>query len=96
VVRVAPGHVAETDTGTMLRVWRSAKTDVYRETPIPPNLATIILTVGDVREEPTDAPLVDVTTRTLRRWTETVTDALRDETGDPGWTHVGFNDRRRT
>jgi integrase len=94
--RVAPEHVADTDAGTMLRVWRSAKTDKYRETPIPPNLATTIRTVGDVREEPTDASVVDVSTRTLRRWTAGVTADLRDETGEPGWQYVGYHDLRRT
>jgi len=96
VVRVAPEHVAETDAGRMLRVWRSAKTDKYRETPIPPNLATTIRTVGDVREAPTDAPVVDVSTRTLRRWTAKATDELHEETGEPGWEYVGFHDLRRT
>jgi len=96
VVRVAPDHVADTDAGTMLRVWRSAKTDKYRETPIPPNLATTIRTVGDVRDAPTDAPVVDVSTRTLRRWTNSAADELREATDDPGWEYLGFHDLRRT
>jgi integrase len=96
VVRVAPEHVADTDAGTMLRVWRSAKTDKYRETPIPPNLATTIRTVGEVRDEPADAPLVDKSTRTLRRWINRASEELREETGEPGWKYVGFHDLRRT
>jgi len=95
-VRVAPEHVVDTDAGTMLRVWRSAKTDKYRETPIPPNLATTIRTVGDVRDEPADAPVVDKSTRTLRRWTESATEDLLDYTDDPGWEFVGYHDLRRT
>src|SRR6056297_566781 len=81
VLRVAPDHVADTDAGTMLRVWSSAKTDHYRETPIPPNLATTIRTVGDVRDAPTDDPVVEVSTRTLRRWIARATEELRAETG---------------
>lgn len=96
VLDIAPEHVVDTDAGTMLRVWESAKTGQYRETPIPPNLATTIRTVGDVREEPADAPLVDATTRTLRRWMSRATSNLLDETGDDGWTFVGMHDLRRT
>ncbi|GGK63456.1 tyrosine-type recombinase/integrase [Haloarcula sebkhae] len=96
VLDIAPEHVVDTDAGTMLRVWQSAKTGEYRETPIPPNLATTIRTVGDVREEPTDAPLVDSTTRTLRRWMDRATSDLLEETGDDGWQFVGMHDLRRT
>lgn len=96
VLDIAPDHVVDTDAGTMLRVWSSAKTDKYRETPIPPNLATTIRTVGDVREEATDAPLVDATTRTLRRWMDRATSDLLDQTGDEGWQFVGMHDLRRT
>jgi len=96
VLTVAPEHVVDTDAGTMLRVWSSAKTDKYRETPIPPNLATTIRTVGDVREEPTDAPVVDASTRTLRRWMSNATGNLLEETGEDGWKFVGMHDLRRT
>ncbi|WP_225334921.1 tyrosine-type recombinase/integrase [Halomicrobium urmianum] len=96
VLNVAPEHVVDTDAGTMLRVWSSAKTDKYRETPIPPNLATTIRTVGDVREAPKDAPVVDASTRTLRRWIADATETLREETGEPGWQYVGMHDLRRT
>lgn len=96
VLDIAPEHVVDTDAGTMLRVWQSAKTGEYRETPIPPNLSTTIRTVGDVREEPTDAPLVDTTTRTLRRWMDRATSDLLEDTGDDGWQFVGMHDLRRT
>ncbi|MDG5778940.1 site-specific integrase [Haloarculaceae archaeon H-GB2-1] len=96
VLDVAPEHVVDTDAGTMLRVWSSAKTDKYRETPMPPNLATTIRTVGDVREKPTDDPLVDASTRTLRRWMDKATEELREASGEPGWQFVGMHDLRRT
>jgi hypothetical protein len=35
IVRVTPEDVADTDAGTMLQMWESAKTDHYRETPHP-------------------------------------------------------------
>jgi integrase len=96
IVGVAPQHVAETDAGTMLRVWESAKTDHYRETPIPPGFATTIQTIDGVRDEPSDAPLVDVSKRTLRRWMDSATAELEAETEEPGWAFVGFHDLRRT
>ncbi|MFC7077769.1 tyrosine-type recombinase/integrase [Haloarcula halophila] len=96
VLNVAPAHVADTDAGTMLRVWESAKTDKYRETPVPPNLATTIRTVGDIRDEPADEPAVDATTRTLRNWIGDATDELESVTNDPGWSYVGMHDLRRT
>lgn len=96
VLGIAPEHVVDTDAGTMLRVWSSAKTGKYRETPIPPNLATTIRTVGDVREEPADASVVDASTRTLRRWMSRSTGNLLDETDEPGWQFVGMHDLRRT
>lgn len=96
VLDVTPDHVVNTDAGTMLRVWSSAKTDKYRETPIPPNLATTIRTVGDVREKPTDAPVVGASTRTLRRWMNDATNSLLEETDEPGWQYVGMHDLRRT
>lgn len=96
VLDVAPEHIADTDAGTMLRVWDGAKNGGYRETPIPDNLATTIRTIGHHRDASTDAPVVDVSTRTLRRWISTAADQLADETGDPGWNHVGMHDLRRT
>jgi len=96
VLEVAPENVADTDAGMMLRVWEGAKTGEYRETPIPSDLATTIRTIGHHREEPTDAPVVDVSTRTLRRWMERATDDLLEETGDHGWSYVGMHDLRRT
>jgi integrase len=96
VLDVAPEHVVDTDAGTMLRVWSGAKTDKYRETPIPPNLATTIRTVGDVRDDAPDAPLVAVSTRTLRRWINRAATDLYEETDDAGWQYLGFHDLRRT
>ncbi|MFU1780723.1 tyrosine-type recombinase/integrase [Haloarcula japonica] len=96
MIRVAPEHVVDTDAGTMLRVWESAKTGKYRETPIPTDLATTIRTIGDVREKPSDAPVVDVSKRTLRRWVSSLASDLQEYTGDPGWQYLGMHDLRRT
>lgn len=96
ILDVTPEHVADTDAGTMLRVPSSAKTNKYRETPMPPDLATQVRTVADVRDGPRDEPLVSVSTRTLRRWIQDATEQLQEETGESGWQYVGMHDLRRT
>jgi integrase len=95
VLDVAPQDVVDTDAGRMVRVWEG-KGDKYRETPIPSELATTIRTIGDVRDEAQDVPVVDVTTRTLRRWVSSIGDELTAETGEKGWTFLSFHDLRRT
>jgi len=94
VLSVAPGHVVDTDAGTMLRV-HHGKGDKYRETPVPRDLATTIRTVDDVRDEPSSHALVEITsTRSLRRWVRRAADAVDDD--DPGWDQLTFHDLRRT
>ncbi|MFC7226297.1 site-specific integrase [Salinirubellus salinus] len=95
VLDVAPEHVVDTDAGTMLRVYHG-KGDKYRETPVPADLATTIRTVDDVRDQDSDDPLVDVTTRTLRRWMDRAGLELQEATGDGGWRWLSFHDLRRT
>ncbi|WP_248515955.1 tyrosine-type recombinase/integrase [Salinarchaeum laminariae] len=96
ILDVAPEHVAETDAGTILRVWHG-KGDKYRETPVPRDLATTIRTVADVRDEPASSSLLDVTsTRSLRRWIRSAADGLAEESGEDGWRHLAFHDLRRT
>lgn len=65
IVNVAPEHLADTQAGWMLRVWEGKSKP--RETPVPENLATTIRTVADVRDVPDDEPLIERSTRTLRR-----------------------------
>ena len=66
-----------------------------REVPIPEGLASRIETFSANRCDPTDS-VIDVTTRTLRRWTVRAADQLRAETGDDRWRHVRPHDLRRT
>ncbi|QSG08907.1 tyrosine-type recombinase/integrase [Halapricum desulfuricans] len=96
IVRVAPDDVADTDAGTMLRIWESAKTGEYRETPIPTDLASQIRAASEFGDAPGDEALIDVSTRTLRRWMDQTTATLREQTGDAGWQYVGMHDLRRT
>lgn len=97
IVSVRPVDVVETGAGDVVRVRESgAKNDKYRETPLPPGLRTQIETLDDVRDADSDAPIVDTTTRTLRRWIDDVGHTLADETGDTGWSDVSMHDLRRT
>ena len=95
VVDVAPVDVVDGPAGTMLRV-PDGKGGKYRETPVPDDVATRIETIADVRDVDQDAPLVDVTTRTLRRWVTRYGAVLADETDDVGWRDLSYHDLRRT
>jgi len=100
-VRVTPEDVVDTDAGPFLLV-QEGKGDKYRETPIPSDLKNTIETAAEYREEPDTHPIVTsqspekgVSTRTLRRWTESAADQLA-ESGDPRWSHLTYHDLRRT
>jgi integrase len=95
VLDVEPRDVQETTAGRMLRV-QDGKGGTYRETPIPTQLATTISTVADVREASSSAPLLDVTTRTLRRWVKKCALELVESIDDEGWRYLSFHDLRRT
>jgi integrase len=96
-VGVTPNDLKETDAGPMFRVRESiAKGGKYREAPVPPGLANEISTAAEHRSEPDDVPIVDISTRTLRRWVEDTRERLRTETDDPDWQWLGFHDLRRT
>jgi integrase len=94
IVNAAPEDLADTEAGWMLRVWETKTTP--RETPVPENLATTINTVDDVREEDSSTPVVDVSTRTLRRWVARAGQDLAEETGEELWTYLTMHDLRRT
>lgn len=95
ILRVCPRDVKDTVAGDMLRV-DSAKSDSKRQTPIPPQLATKIRTIGEVRPQSPGEPLFDVSTRTLRRWITGVCAEIADELDDEMWNHVSMHDLRRT
>lgn len=96
-VAVTPDDLKHTDAGPMLRVREPvAKGGRYRETPVPPVLAREIETAAQHRDAPSDDPIVDVTTRTLRRWVEDARTQLHADTGDPDWQYLGYHDLRRT
>ena len=95
IVSVTPQDVTDTPIGHFLRVWEG-KGDKYREVPLPTDLAATIDAVGDVRDEPPNQPVVDVTTRTIENWVKKAADQLADENDDVGWTYLGPHDLRRT
>ncbi len=93
---VTPRDVVDTDAGTMLRVWEG-KGDKFRETPMPPNVATQIRTAAEYGDGGKDDPILSVSsTRSLRRWLESARQELAEETGDEGWLELSTHDLRRT
>jgi integrase len=92
---VTPQDVTHGPAGAFLRV-ESGKGDKYRETPVPQRVVTGIETYADVRQASQDAPIVDVSTRTLQRWVDNAAAHLRNETDDDGWQYVSPHDLRRT
>lgn len=97
IMSVCPADAIETDAGPMLVV-SEGKGDKYRETPLPPSLMTRITTVDDVRDEPSDEPIIQSisSTRNLRYWIESAREMLAEETGDDRWLHLSLHDLRRT
>lgn len=95
IVETAPEHVVDTDAGTMLKV-PEGKGDKYRETPIPEPLAASIRSIGEYRDAPESAPVVEKSTRTLRRWVQDYRGIMWDDTGDERWQYLTTHDLRRT
>lgn len=95
IIHVAPVHVKDTEAGKMLRV-DSAKNDNIRQTPIPPQLATRLETIDDVRDEPADEPVIQSSKRTLRRWIKKSVEKLADDSEESMWQYVTMHDLRRT
>lgn len=95
IVRVAPIDVKDTEAGKMLRV-DSAKSDDKRQTPLPADLATRIETIDDVRSEDSEEPVINRSTRSLRRWVASTGEHLAETTDEEMWQHVTMHDLRRT
>jgi integrase len=96
ILQVAPAHIRDTAAGDMLVV-DSAKNDSTRQPPIPSDLATRIKTIGDVRDEDPEEPVIDASTRTLRRWISAVCEDIADDDDEYDmWSEVSMHDLRRT
>jgi len=97
IVKVAPTHTFRDDDagGWFLRV-PEGKGDKYRETPIPDNLAGQLRGIGQFREADDSTPVIDSTTRTLRRWLQDAREPIAEETDDDRWLYLSTHDLRRT
>lgn len=97
IVLVAPTHtfLDEDAGGWYLRV-PEGKGDKYRETPIPDSLAGQLRGIAQYREADDDVPVIDTTTRTLRRWVQDAREQLAAETDDERWNYLSTHDLRRT
>lgn len=97
VVQVKPNDIADTQAGPIVRIREEvSKTDAYRETPIPREVAEKIWYSEEMGDVGSDEPVIDRSTRTLRRWISGYGETLADETGEDLWREVGFHDLRRT
>ena len=96
IVDVTAMDVIEDETvGPRVRV-QDGKGGKYREIPANRELKTTVDTYSDIREEPATKPLVDCSTRTVRRWVQRAAQNCRAETSDEGWQFLGPHDLRRT
>ena len=94
IVKATPADLATGPAGTMLRV-PEGKGGKYRETSVLPELETTSRTVDDVRSAPSGSPLVDASTRTVRRWVERYADEAAGTYDDERWRDLSAHDFRR-
>ncbi|RJS96554.1 site-specific integrase [Halococcus sp. IIIV-5B] len=96
VLDFTPGHIQQMDADEVLYKLRipHGKGDKPRETVIPNDLRNEIVMFANMNDVDDDAPLVDVTKRTLRNWVRKAADSR--PTDDEGWHHVGTHDLRRS
>jgi len=97
ILDVTPDDIRDTDVvGAMLKVVEG-KGDKTRQTPIPETLKAQIETADEYRDEPSDEPIISVsTTQSLRNWIGDVGETLADETGNDEWESLSMHDLRRT
>lgn len=89
---VTEGDLSRTPAGKWMCTVRDGKGGKTRQTPVPVEIA------GMARAAAPDdgSPIVDVATRTLRRWVEAAAEAARADTGDPNWQYLSPHDLRKT
>lgn len=97
VLDVTPADISTTDViGSMLKV-RNGKGGKTRQTPIPTKLKAQIETVDEYRDEPSNEPVVSVsTTQSLRNWIQDTAETVAEETDNDEWLQLSFHDLRRT
>ena len=92
IVDVEAKDVVDTSAGARVRVWES-KGSEYREAPTTKDVLASAETIADY-EDP-ETKLVQMSTRTVQRRLDRVTDELADD-GDEMWQYVTPHDLRRT
>lgn len=95
IASVTPPDIVTSSTGPRVRVWRG-KGDKHREVPVPEDLRASIEALADVRDDASDVPVVDRSTRTVERWVQRGSEKSQAESGDVGWSYLGPHDLRRT
>ena len=95
ITNVRPKDIITTSAGPRVRV-QSGKGDKYRETPTTAEIYHTARSAVEFGGHSDAKPLVDKSTRTLRRWVGRVANDLADRTGDDNWRFLGPHDLRRT
>ena len=67
-----------------------------RETPIKADTAKRLRMLKNATGIKKEQPLIQVTPRTVQRWTTTAAAEMAKETGDEDWKHLTAHDLRRT
>jgi len=97
IIQVTPDDIwNDSEAGGWYLKVPEGKGDKYRETPIPDSLAGEIRSIGQWRDESTDQPLIDSSTRSLRRWVQQAREEIAAEAGDDRWLYLSTHDLRRT
>lgn len=92
VTALTPSDLSHTPAGKWMATVRDGKGGKTRQTPVPTGVAGMARAYAD---DDTN-PVVDVSTRTLRRWVERAAEDAREETGDPNWSYLSPHDLRKT
>jgi integrase len=96
VPRVTANSIQDSDADFKILQVPKAKRG-YRETFIPSDLATEILSIYKVKDDVNkDDPIIDKTERTIQNWVYDASEALAEETGNEDWLDVSAHDCRRT
>ncbi|MFC7069506.1 site-specific integrase [Halobaculum lipolyticum] len=97
IPRVAREHVRQIDAEreAYKLVIPTAKRG-KRETPLPEETKTLLVTTANARGLAKDEPVIDRVTKTVQRWASTAAEQLDDAEPAKAWNHVTFHDLRRT
>lgn len=96
IVRVARSHVRPVDGSEAFKLRIPVAKRGKRETPLPTETRTLLVTTANARDVPKNEPVIDRSKKQIQRWIKDAALALAADTGDPDWEYVRAHDLRRT